>query len=354
MGCGPTEVLVGDAPGVARVVAGVLSVPFEPTFPDSAPEGDALTVPLGLPSAVAAFEDGSFYVADVARRRVGQVSPDGQMAWPIGRGACGTPGPGPGDPALLCLAEPVGIAATADGLVYVADAGAHRVYLVDLAAGRVSVALGTGTPGAAADGAIAALAPTDTPVDVALGPDGAVYVAERRNHRVVRLDPNGTVAAFAGTGVAGDSGDGGPARGARLQRPAAIAWLGDTLYVADGGNHRVRRIVADEITAYAGIGAPGFAGDRGPAAAALFQDPGHLAAVSGLLFVADRGNHRIRIIRVGPDSIDTFGGTGVPASGPDLLVIGETAVAGPAGLAAAGRAVFVGDSGGYVVRRVVR
>ena len=354
MGCGPTEVLVGDAPGVARVVAGVLSVPYEVTFPDSAPEGDALTVPLGLPSAVAAFEDGSFYVADVARRRVGRVSPDGVMAWPIGRGPCGPPGPGPGDPTQLCLAEPVGLAVTADGLVYLADAGAHRVYAVDLAVGRVSVALGTGTAGAAADGATAALARTDTPVDVALGPDGAVYVAELRNHRVVRLDPDGTVAAFAGTGVAGDSGDGGPARGARLQRPAAIAWLGDTLYLADGGNHRVRRIANDVITAYAGIGAPGFAGDRGPAAAALFQDPGHLAAVSGLLFVADRGNHRIRIIRVGPDSIDTFGGTGVPASGPDLLVIGETAVAGPAGLAAAGRAVFVGDSGGYVVRRVVR
>jgi hypothetical protein len=62
----------------------------------------------------------------------------------------------------------------------------------------------------------------------------------------------------------------------------------------------------------------------------------------------------VRIIRVGPDSIDTFGGTGAAAPGADLLAIGRTAVSGPAGLAAVGRAVFVGDSGGYVVRRVVR
>jgi serine/threonine-protein kinase len=354
MGCGPTEVLVGDAPGVARVVAGVLAVPYELTFPDSAPGGDALTVPLGLPSGVAAFDDGSFYVADAARRRVGLVSPDGQITWPIGRGPCFTPGPGGLDPTLLCLVAPAGVAATADGIVYVTDAGAHRVYRVDLGSAQLSVALGTGTAGMAAEGAVAALAPTDAPVDVALGPDGAAYVVERRNNRVVRLDPGGTVATFVGSGAAGDSGDGGSARAARLRLPAAIAWLGDTLYVADAGNHRVRRVVDDVISAYAGIGAAGYAGDRGPAAAALFRDPGHLAAVPGLLFVADRGNNRIRIIRLGSDSIDTFGGTGVPASGPDLLVIGETAVAGPAGLAAAGRAVFVGDSGGYVVRRVVR
>jgi sugar lactone lactonase YvrE len=258
------------------------------------------------------------------------------------------------DPALLCLFFPVAVAVTPDGLVYVADAGAHRVFRVDLAAGQVAVALGTGTPGVAPDGATAALAPTDTPDEVVVGPDGAVYVSERRNNRVVRLDPGGGVAGFAGSGVAGDAGDGGPARSAALRLPAGLAWMGDTLYIADAGNHRIRRVASDVISGYAGIGAAGFAGDRGPAAGALFRDPGRLAAVGGLLLIADRGNYRIRIVRVGPDSIDTFGGTGATEPGADLLEIGQTAVAGPVGLAAAGRAVFVGDSGGFVVRRVVR
>jgi hypothetical protein len=96
------------------------------------------------------------------------------------------------------------------------------------------------------------------------------------------------------------------------------------------------------------------AGDRGPAAAALFDQPGALAAVGGLLFVADRGNHRVRVIRLGPDSVDTYAGTGSAVPGPDLAVAGRTAIAGPTGLAAAGRLLFLSDSGGHVVRRVVR
>jgi hypothetical protein len=354
LGCGPTEVLVGDAPGLARVVAGTLAVPYQLTLPDSAPDGDALTATLGLPGGITAFEDGSFYLADPGRRRVAHVSPDGAITWPIGRGPCPGGTTVAADPRQLCLRFPAAVALAGDGALFVADPGAHRVYRVDLAAERVTVALGTGTAGLAADGAVAATAPTDTPEDIAIGPDGAVYVAEGRNHRVVRLDPDGTVAAFAGSGVAGDAGDGGAARDARFRQPAGLVWMGDTLYVADAGNHRVRRVAGGVVAAYAGIGAQGFAGDRGPAAAALFNQPGRLAAVGGLLFVADRGNYRIRIVRVGPDSIDTFGGTGAVEPGPDLLEIGRTAIAGPLGLAAAGRAVFVGDSGGYVIRRVVR
>jgi hypothetical protein len=79
-----------------------------------------------------------------------------------------------------------------------------------------------------------------------------------------------------------------------------------------------------------------------------------LTVAGTLLFVADRGNFRIRLIRVGPDSIDTFGGTGSPSPGADLLAVGATGLAGPTGVAAAGRAVFMSDSGGFVVRRVVR
>jgi len=353
-GCGPTEVLVGDAPGVARVVAGVLGLPFQLVLPDVPPEGDALEAQLGMPTGLAALEDGGFYFADLLRRRVGHVTADGQISWPIGRGPCGTLGPAGLDPATLCLSTPTGVTVAPDGALWIADPGAHRVYRVDLAAGSVAVALGTGVVGVAPDGAIANTAPSDTPEDVAVGPDGAAYVTERRNNRIVRLHPDGTVAAFAGTGTAGDEGDGGPATAAAFRLPVGLAWMGDTLYVADAGNHRVRRIVGGVVHAYAGIGAAGFAGDRGPAAGALFDSPGRLTVAGTLLFVADRANFRIRLIRVGPDSIDTFGGTGSPSPGADLLAVGATGLAGPTGVAAAGRAVFMSDSGGFVVRRVVR
>jgi sugar lactone lactonase YvrE len=352
--CGPTEVLVGDAPGVARVVAGVLGVPHVLTFPDTAGPGDALDIPLGMPAGLAAFDDGSFYFADQFRRRVGYVTPDGRLAWPVGAGACANPGPGSGVPTTVCLAGPGGIALASDGALLIADEEGHRVYRYDPAAGQVSVVLGTGQPGRASDGAVAGAAPTDRPADVAAGPGDLVYVAERGNGRVVRVEADGSLSVVAGSDVQGDAGDGGPARGAAFRQPAGLAWIGDTLYIADRGTNRIRRVIHDSVFAYAGLGAADFAGDRGPAQIALFNAPGHLAAVGTLLLVADRGNRRVRIIRVGPDSIDTFGGTGAAMPGPDLQPIGATGIAGPAGVAAVGRLIFVSDSGGSVVRRVVR
>jgi hypothetical protein len=353
--CGPTEVVVGDAPGVARVVVGILSASYEQAFPDVAVDGPATGQAIGSPAGIVALDDGSFYFADRFRRRVGAVSPDGQLTWVVGRGACGFPGPSGTSARNACLGGPTGLALAEDGTLLIADAAGHRVYRVDPVWDHVSTVLGADTAGLAPEGAVAADAPCRRPVAVALGPDGSIYVAEAGNQRVARIGVDGRVATAAGTpGTAGDGGDGGPAGAASLTIPAGLAWMADTLYVADGGTHRIRRIVGDTIRAYAGLGAPGFAGDRGPAGAALFRDPGALAAAGTLLFIADRGNHRVRIIRVGPDTVDTYGGTGVAMPGPDELEIGRTGLAGPAGLAAAGRFLFVSDSGGYVVRRVAR
>jgi hypothetical protein len=353
-GCGTTEVVVGEAPGIARVVAGVLGQGHLETLLETAVAGPAAETPLGSPGGIVGREDGSFYVADRFRHRVAAVSADGQLTWPLGRGVCGSPGLGNGDPLKLCLDEAYGLAAAGGGVLYIADHGAHRVYRYDSAAAAVTVLLGTGAIGVAAEGDVAATAPTTRPTALAVGPDGAVYVAETGNNRIIKVGADGLVAVVAGTGDGGDAGDDGPARDAVLTAPAGLAWSGDTLFVSDAGNHRIRLIVNDTIHAFAGLGAPGFAGDRGRAAAALFDDPGALATVGGLLFVADRRNNRVRIIRLGPDSIDTFVGTGAATAGPDLLEAGRTAIMGPAGLAAAGRAVFVSDSGGYVVRRIIR
>ncbi|MDH4045343.1 MAG: hypothetical protein OEY20_05735 [Gemmatimonadota bacterium] len=353
-GCGATEVVVGEAAGVARVVAGVLGETHAISFPDTAPPARATAFPIGSPTGVVGREDGGFVFADGYRRRIGAVSPDGELTWPVGRGACGAVGTPGTDPRSLCLVYPTDVAAAPDGALLIADLGGHRVYRFDPAADRVSVVLGTGTAGLADDGAVAAESPTARPAAVAIGPDNALYVVEAGNHRVVRIGADGKVGTFAGRGTAGDAGDGGPAPEAALRGPEGLAWSGDTAFVSDAGNHRIRRVVGDTIWAFAGLGAEGFAGDRGPAAAALFRKPGALAVGGTLLFVADRGNYRVRLIRLGPDSIDTFAGTGAAVPGPDLFEAGRTAIAGPAGVAAAGRAVFVSDSGGYVVRRIIR
>jgi sugar lactone lactonase YvrE len=353
-GCGPTEVLVGDAPGIARIVAGVLGVPHVLTFPDTASPGDARAIPLAMPAGIAAADDGSFYFADRGRRRIAHVDPDGHLEWPIGAGVCADPGPGSGSPTGVCLGGPNGLALAPDGTLLVADEDGHRVYRFDRSAQQVVVVAGNGQAGRATDGAAAAAAPTNRPADVAIGPDGRVYVAERGNGRVVRVASDGVLAVVAGGDVQGDLGDGGLARAATLIQPAGLAWIGDTLYIADAGANRVRRVIHDSIFAYAGLGARGFAGDRGGVGAALLDSPGHLVAAGTLLLVADRGNQRVRIIRVGADSIDTFAGTGATTPGADLEPVGTTGIPGPAGLAAAGRLIFISDSGGSVVRRVVR
>lgn len=356
-GCGPTEVLVGDAPGVARVVAGVLDVAPEPVSApqlDTAVTGDALKVPIGPPAGLVAFDDGSFYFADRFRRRIGHVTAQGELTWPVGRGTCGTSGVSGGDPTTLCLVLPAGLAFEPSGALIISDDRGHRVWRYRPDEERVEVVLGNGLAGAGTEGTPGNQARTFGPADVAVGPDGDVYVAERQNHRIVRVGGNGLLAVVAGTGEQGDAGDGGSATAARLSLPEGVHWVGDTLYIADSGNHRVRRVVDGVIQGFAGVGAAGFAGEGAPANTALFNRPGRMASSGTLLFIADRGNNRVRVVQLGPDIIRTFGGTGERDAGADLLEIGRTPLAAPAGVAVGGRAVFIADSGGFVVRRVVR
>ena len=136
-------------------------------------------------------------------------------------------------------------------------------------------------------------------VGVAVDGAGNVYVADYRNHRIRRIDPQGVITTFAGTGKRGYAGDGGPATAAQLSYPWGVAVDGaGNVYVADYGNHRIRRIDPQGvITTFAGTGKRGYAGDGGPATEARFLGPCGLAVDgAGNVYVADRGNHRIRRI----------------------------------------------------------
>ncbi len=139
---------------------------------------------------------------------------------------------------------------------------------------------------------------------LAVGPDGAVYVTDRANQRIRKIDLGGLVTTVAGTGNAGFSGDGGPATQADLNNPEGIALdVNGNLYVADWMNNRVRRVDANgTITTFAGTGKRGFSGDGGRAIQATFADPRGVAiANDGFVYIADSGNNRIR--RVGPDGV---------------------------------------------------
>ncbi|SEC64935.1 Ig-like domain repeat protein [Terriglobus roseus] len=140
---------------------------------------------------------------------------------------------------------------------------------------------------------------------------GNLYLADSRNHQIDRITPAGALTVFAGTGMQGYRGDGGPAISAELNEPTALALASDgSLFLADSGNHCIRRIVNGTITTIAGNGTAGFSGDSGTATAAQLRSPGGLAfGEDGMLYVADTGNHRLR--RVTSDGgISTVAGNG--------------------------------------------
>jgi sugar lactone lactonase YvrE len=135
------------------------------------------------------------------------------------------------------------------------------------------------------------------PLGVAVGPDGSVYIADTGNNRVRRITPDSRIHTLAGTGEAGYSGDGGPATLADLNGPSAVAVAADgTVFVADSHNHRVRRVKPDGIIdTVAGTGWGGDGPERGLAVHVELNSPMGLSiGPDGSLYIADTGNSRVR------------------------------------------------------------
>jgi len=260
------------------------------------------------------------------------------------------------------MQAPAGLAVDRAGNLYIADPAGHVVRRVD-PAGRISTVAGNGVPGFLGDGGPAAAASLNAPADVTVSPAGDLYIADRGNHRIRRVDPSGVISTFAGTGQAGFSGDGGPATLARLSSPAGVAI--DALLnviIADTGGRTVRRVTADGwISRLAGSGQPGSSGEGGPARLAAMEAPTAVAvADDGMLYIADAGNGRV--LSVAPDgllrAVVSSGQLGAPLSlsvGPlgELLIadasshrlyeLGGDCVLQP--IAGSGESGFSGDGG---------
>jgi sugar lactone lactonase YvrE len=313
-----------DGQGGLTIVAGAEDLPG-----DGGDGGPADLALLHWCAGLALAPDGAVYLADAGNHRVRRVAPDGTIATVAGCGERGFAGDG-GPATRARLARPEGVAVGADGALYIADTGNDRVRRVG-PDGVIATVAGAGGRRLAADdeevvvrvggdGGSATAAQLNWPSDVAVGPDGGLYVADTYNGRIRRVGLDGVITTVAGGGTPGTLGDGGPAGAAWLYLPHGVAVAPDgALLIADGGNHRVRRVdAAGVITTVAGSGARGFDGDGGPAVAARLDGPWRVALASdGGLLIADRGNGRVR--RVDPAGvIATVAGTGeaAPADAP--------------------------------------
>jgi DNA-binding beta-propeller fold protein YncE len=180
----------------------------------------------------------------------------------------------------------------------------------------ITTAVGTGERGFSGDDGPAERAVLNGPFDVGFDADGNLYFSDTFNHRIRRVDARtGIITTCAGSGEVGYAGDGGPAIRARLNEPYGIAIdKGANVYIADRHNHCVRRVDGGSgvITTFAGSGAAGFGGDGGPASKAGMVEPNGLALdpAQRRLFIADVADHRVRVVDLSAGTISTFAGTG--------------------------------------------
>ena len=197
--------------------------------------------------------DGDYFVADSRNNRICRIDrPSGRTITIAGSGAGGFDGDRK-QAAQAALNGPSGLAVARNGNLYIADTLNHRVRVVEQATGMIRTIAGTGTPGDPAlvgDGGPAVAAHLFNPVGVALAPNGDVYIADTGHNRIRRVAAvTGIITTVAGDGLAGATGDGGPAAQARLAAPMGVAIVPTgktvTLYVADSLNGRIRVIEPD-------------------------------------------------------------------------------------------------------------
>ncbi len=193
---------------------------------------------------------------------------------------------------------------------------------------------GNGSQGFSGDGGPATAAQVDRPRDVTIDSKGNLFIADCFNYRIRKVDLNGTITTWAGTGINGHSGDGGPATSADIGLARSITIdTADNIYFADGGY--VRKISpAGIITTIAGDGMGGYSGDGGPATAAgIIANGGIAVDRQGNVFFSDLANYVVRKIN-SAGIISTFAGNGSVTVGTDGIAATSSGIGQTQALAA--------------------
>jgi DNA-binding beta-propeller fold protein YncE len=308
--------------------------------------------------------------------------------------------------------NPYGLVIGPDGALYFCDLDNQRIRRFDFKTRRLTAIAGNGQRAYGGDGGPATAAALNMPHEIQFDREGHLYIAERDNHVVRKVErTTNVISTLAGTGVAGFSGDDGPAARAQLRQPHSIALTpdGKDLLICDIGNHRIRQVnlatgiiqsyggngerlatpdgapvrgtplngprtiafdpdgnlylalregnaiyridrKAQTLHHVAGTGQQGYAGDGGPARLAALAGPKGLAYGGGALYVADTESHVIRRIDVNTGRIATVLGTGARGDGPETDPL-RCALARPHGVFVDRRgALYVGDSEAHRIR----
>jgi uncharacterized protein (TIGR03437 family) len=264
---------------------------------------------------------------------------------------------GSGQPATAAqLVGPINSAVDAQGNVYISASGLSMVLKVAASTGIITIFAGNGLATGGGDGGLAIGASLLYPAGLAFDSSGNLYIVDSYNSNVRKVDTNGIVTTVAGDqGSAGFAGDGGPATQALLTNPTGIAVdKSGNLYIADRGNQRIRMVTASSgiISTIAGSSTIGYTGDGGPAAKATFTLPTGIAIdASGNLYIADENNCAIR--RISGGIITTVAGTGQFGYSGDNGQATKAMLSGPQGVTVdASGNLYIADTGNQRIRYV--
>ncbi len=252
------------------------------------------------PAGVSLDGAGNLYFSDYHNNRIRKVSTSGIITTIAGTGSGGYSGDG-GPATAANIFVPWGVVVDPSGNIYFSDRYNNRIRKINTA-GIISTVGGTGIAGYSGDGGPATSGTLNNPIDIALDISGNIYFSEAYNHCVRKINTYGIISTVTGNGTTGYSGDGGPATTATLNNPIGIGLdPAGNIYIGDNGNNCIRKINSSGIiSTIAGTGTAGFTGDGGPATSARLQGPYGVAVYgTGNIYICDAFNYRIRIINIG-------------------------------------------------------
>jgi trimeric autotransporter adhesin len=359
--------MVTKSTGIITTVAG------DATSGYSGDGGLATLATVNDPLGVAFDASGNIYIADsgnscirMIAKITGIITTVAGIASSYGSSTSSTFG-GDGELATSAkLSYPYGITVDASGNIYIADSGNHCIRMVTkctgiitTVAGNGTAGYGNGTAGYGGDGGLATSTSLSRPSDVAVDASGNIYIADS-GHDCIRMVTKSTgiittVAGDGSLGYSGDSGDGGLATSARLSSPSGVAVdASGNIYIADTDNRRIRMVMKSTgiITTVAGDGSLGYSGDGGLAtSAALFLPDGITVDASGNIYIADRGNDRVRMVTKSTGIITTLAGNKTAGCSGDGGQAKLSLMNNPSGVAidASGN-IYVRDTGNNRLR----
>jgi sugar lactone lactonase YvrE len=275
--------------------------------------GLATSASLNLPASVVADANGNTYISDASNCRIRRVTRQNVITTIAGTGICGYSGDG-GPASTAKVNFPGGFAIDLSGNLLFADMANNRIRKIS-PAGNITTIIGNGVFGYSGDGGPAKKASLANPKDIFLDPSGNLYIADGSNFVIRRVDTAGIIHTIAGNHTQGFSGDNGPATLAQIGFPnGVVADAQGNFYISDSNNRRIRKVDSvGTITTYAGNGMFGNGGNGGPATAASIGQPQGLLLAKGKLFFGTSSN--IWAVGLTTQIIHIFAGNGNGNSG---------------------------------------